>query len=696
MGENLDSKPSRTKNKKLSNSKSLSKFMGTEVTTDLEGRLRNLPNFSNNALFPVFEAVVNSIQAIHERGSLDRGHIVIRIIREFGDQTLLSDQNETPEKEKTKIKDFEIEDDGIGFDKRNFDSFQKLDSLHKKEIGGKGIGRLYWLKAFDKIEVESIYLENTQYKLCKFSFTKKNWIKNENANSIIENETLKTIVKLKGFKEEYRKRQTAFKKIDTIAEHILKYCISYFMAGTAPHIIIEDKSERIDLDNVYSEQIQISSDVNFKVSSEAFKIFHTKINSKYIDSHKFVFCADNRIVQESSLQQDLGKSPFIDIDDPNRQFYYVGYISGNYLDSHLDNSRMMFYIPENEENLSNFIGELSMLKIRDKASEVSSSFLKDYITHLEKLKHDNVNRYLSKNPALLNIPEYCPELFKEIGADAPDDKIHAVLYKYKGIAELKIQKKAKKLLRTQADSKEEIKEKYNELLKEINSFDKFDLVKLLVWRKLILELLEKKVRLNSKNVYEKENVIHDIIFPRYTQNNKILFEDKNLWIFDESLMYHKFAASEPILNEISTSESNLRPDIICCEQAENDPRIKTVSIFEFKKPQKKDFDENPTRQIYRYIRDIQNQKLKTWDGRFINVDENMTIYYCYAICDINKQIKEFAIDDGFKPLMGSTGYYRYNDNRKAHLYIISFDKLIEDARKRHKTFFDKLGIEEPL
>lgn len=695
MYSNLTLKSQRTKNKKLSNSKSLNKLMGTEVTTDLEGRLRNLPNFSNKALFPVFEAVVNSIQAIYERKSIERGNIIIHIIREKGDQTHLPDQNDTTEKEKTKIKSFEIEDDGVGFDKINYESFDKLDSLHKKEIGGKGIGRLYWLNAFDRIEIESVYLENNQYKLRRFSFTKKNWISGDKVELYENTSSLKTTVRLIGFKEEIRKKQTAFKKVDTIAEHILKYCISYFMAGTAPHIIIKDKNETIDLDDTYSEQIKISSNINFKVDTNIFNVIHAKINSKYIDSHKFVFCADNRIVQESSLQQDLGKSPFIDVDDPNKQFYYVGYISGNYLDSHLDNSRTMFYIPENEENLSNFTGELSMLKIRNKAFEESSTFLREYINHLNNLKHENVNRYLSKNPALLNIPEYCPELFNEISADAPEDKIHAVLYKYKGLAELKIQKKAKKLLRTQADSREEIKEKYNELLKEINSFDKFDLVKLLIWRKLILELLEKKVRLNNKDAYENENVVHDIIFPRYTQNNKILFEDQNLWIFDESLMYHKFAASDPMLNKISTSDSDVRPDIICCEQTENDPRIKSVSIFEFKKPQRKDFDENPTKQIYRYIRGIQNQSINTWDGRPINVDES-TIYYCYAICDINQKIKEFALDDGFKPIMGSTGYYRYNDNRKAHLYIVSFDKLIDDARKRHKTFFDKLGIVEPL
>jgi hypothetical protein len=37
----------------------------------------------------------------------------------------------------------------------------------------------------------------------------------------------------------------------------------------------------------------------------------------------------------------------------------------------------------------------------------------------------------------------------------------------------------------------------------------------------------------------------------------------------------------------------------------------------------------------------------------------------------------------------------YIDNINAHMYIISFEKLLSDAIKRNKIFFDKLGIAEP-
>ncbi len=36
--------------------------------------------------------------------------------------------------------------------------------------------------------------------------------------------------------------------------------------------------------------------------------------------------------------------------------------------------------------------------------------------------------------------------------------------------------------------------------------------------------------------------------------------------------------------------------------------------------------------------------------------------------------------------------YRYHDKKKSYIEIISFDKLINDADKRNKILFEKLGI----
>jgi len=102
------------------------------LKTNLEGKVRNLPHFKGEALLPVFEAVVNSIQAIEERGNLSGGEIEVRVVREA--QGMLGDMDESG------ITGFVITDNGIGFDEANYDSFETSDSIHKQALGGKGKG----------------------------------------------------------------------------------------------------------------------------------------------------------------------------------------------------------------------------------------------------------------------------------------------------------------------------------------------------------------------------------------------------------------------------------------------------------------------------------------------------------------------------------------------------------------------------
>ncbi|MEA3457895.1 MAG: hypothetical protein U9R21_04370 [Candidatus Thermoplasmatota archaeon] len=62
---------------------------------------------------------------------------------------------------------------------------------------------------------------------------------------------------------------------------------------------------------------------------------------------------------------------------------------------------------------------------------------------------------------------------------------------------------------------------------------------------------------------------------------------------------------------------------------------------------------------------------------------------CKEICNI----KRFADDGNFATLKGERGYYLYNQKLNTHIEIIAFDKIIIDAKQRHKAFFEKLGVD---
>jgi hypothetical protein len=124
---------------------------------DLIGRVQNTRLRARHGLMPLFETVANSIAAIEEAGR-GNGRIEITIERDFQQSVLDAQFNRI-----LPVKNFIIEDNGIGFTEDNYASFDTMDSRAKAIRGGKGIGRLLWLKAFDYAEIESVYLQGSAW-----------------------------------------------------------------------------------------------------------------------------------------------------------------------------------------------------------------------------------------------------------------------------------------------------------------------------------------------------------------------------------------------------------------------------------------------------------------------------------------------------------------------------------------------------
>src|SRR5688500_17692255 len=119
---------------------------------DLLGKIREKKLSYNNTLLPLFEAVVNSIQAIEDGSATKPGLISIEIVRvpqgniTFKEVTLIG---------KSPVMDFIIRDNGVGFTDANYESFSYAHSPYKLTKGGKGVGRLIWLRAFNAVDIES-------------------------------------------------------------------------------------------------------------------------------------------------------------------------------------------------------------------------------------------------------------------------------------------------------------------------------------------------------------------------------------------------------------------------------------------------------------------------------------------------------------------------------------------------------------
>lgn len=214
--------------------------------SDNEGRINNLslaPN-AKNTLFPLFEAVMNAIQAIEERFGRDNladGYIEIEALKdERGDYV-----------------GFSVTDNGIGFNNDNILSFRKFDSRRKIKIGGKGVGRLLWLKVSDKATVSSHFYSEGAWRNVSFDFTVDSPV-----SGFIErlpvDDRFRTEIVISPFKSEYATKIP--KKLDTIANRLIAHFVSYFTNISHPKLVLRDIDSEIDLFDAFAEKVERDGD----------------------------------------------------------------------------------------------------------------------------------------------------------------------------------------------------------------------------------------------------------------------------------------------------------------------------------------------------------------------------------------------------------------------------------------------------
>ena len=178
------------------------------MSTNLAGRVKNTRLPLTKGLLPLFEAVLNSIHAIEDAGiTTDDGRIDITILRKPKQSSLsLDDSKHRGPDSLEDIVGFRIEDNGIGFTEDNMESFRTLDSDYKISKGGRGVGRLLWLKAFGVVKIESVFKDaGTGFKQRRFQFDAVSGILNEHSEDMSTATNTGSVVELDGFDARYLK-----------------------------------------------------------------------------------------------------------------------------------------------------------------------------------------------------------------------------------------------------------------------------------------------------------------------------------------------------------------------------------------------------------------------------------------------------------------------------------------------------------
>lgn len=660
-------------------------------TIDLEGRVKNFNLPKKKPLIPLFEAIVNSIYAIEERQEKEvfDGFIKVQIIREPQEVAKV----EGIDNSINDIIGFIVSDNGIGLDENNMRSFLQSDSTYRAEKGGKGVGRFAWLKAFEKIEIESIFKDTDDIYVKRiFDFSLKN---KEIDDTLVEAEGISdnhTIVKLVNYYPDYRKNVN--KNAETIALKIMQHCMIYLMSSKCPQIEVID-DEKYNINAMFEEKVKREENSKeLLVGDEKFTLLHIKVEDASLKGNKLYLCANDRVVIELDLDKEI-----VDLDKKifdEKGFYYVGVLTGEYLDKHVDINRASFDILENKED-----DDISIDEITEQVKIEIEEFLKDYLSEVKKQKKEYIRNYIVNNaPQFMHLLKYMPDSVGNIKPGLSDERLDEELYKIKRKFDLNLKKENKEIIKAMDVGVENLaayQDKFQIQFEKISEANKAALAEYVAHRRVILDLLKKGIHLKEDGRFNKEAYIHKLIYPMRRTSEEIEYKSHNLWLIDERLAYCDYVSSDVPFNndnhEDRTDIMFLNNPVALSDEENIGREYESIVIFELKRPMRDDYSsgDNPIEQMLGYVDRLSTNKITDKEGRYIKVGTN-TQFYLYAICDITPNLMKIAELHDFIETPDKLGLYRYHEKKKSYIEILSYDKMINDAEKRNKILFDKLGI----
>jgi hypothetical protein len=368
--------------------------------TNLHGRLRNTLLAYSHGLRPLFEAVVNSIHAIEDAQlATESGRIRVLIERHPAQGQLIGDEKKR-EAARGEIAGFKVTDNGIGFTEENYQAFMTLDTERKLARGGRGIGRLLWLKAFDRVEITSRFLHSGKLweRALEFGPT---GVTGGDVTPAPHGASRETTVRLIGFDQFYRVQTR--KTGDGIANAMLEHCLWYFIRpGGAPPITVEDERENISLDEMYHLHMHSSAvPESANIKGEPFDLLHVKLRTGAWATHSIAYCADNRLVREEKFG---GRVPGLHgpLVDEQGQFNYLCYVSSPLLNRTVRPERSSFDVPADVGDL--FEGtEVSWEDIRSTVAQRAGDHLAEYLRGSKERAQQRIQSFVA-----YHAPRYRP------------------------------------------------------------------------------------------------------------------------------------------------------------------------------------------------------------------------------------------------------------------------------------------------
>ncbi len=650
--------------------------------SDPAGRIKNisLAPSGKNAMIPLFETIMNSIHAIEERfgkNKFGEGKIDVEIMRDENGGTI----------------GFIVTDNGVGFNDVNLESFKKMDSQKKATLGGKGVGRLLWLKVIEKVRINSMFSKDEKCMNLTFDFTAEYPLSNMQLTDGVDSSKTGTQVDLYPYRSVYA--TCLPKKSITIANRVLAHFIKYFVNISHPKITIIDGKKSIDLLEQFLNSIKRDKNYKFEVQianeQKSFTLhcflLPKAISDDEVSINALYLGANGRAVERVDLDKQLGFKAI------EGNLAFLGYVESEVLDDSVIDSRTSFSLDKKE-----------IKEIINGARSRIWEFLDPEVQQVRIRQKKVVLAVRKEHPRFLSIVKNIDDLVKNLRlATQTEEEIFLELSR-KSLRQYKKRKSDYNESRTKKNLND-ITKKAADLVSGLRAESISSLAEYVTRRKLILEVFEDSLKYtdNDEKKSSYEEVIHNIICPMKTNKEDLNYEDHNLWILDDRLAFYTYFNSDQNLGkQLKNPDSPLdRPDITAFDifgeglgfqQDESQP----ITIIEFKRPKRDDYtyDKNPINQVKDYVEEMRKAKEVTkYDGTSLRTIDDNTPFHCHIITDITPSLRKMMDrTGGFHQKAGTGCYYQWDSTFKIFIEISSFAEVLKSAKARNQIFFEKVGL----
>jgi hypothetical protein len=683
-------------------------FMPT-LTPNITNRVRKLPKPSNatQGLQPVFEAVSNAFYAIEDRfgeTGVERGRVAIDV-EKLGDADSIQ---------------IVVADNGIGLDQDRYEAFCIIDTDFKFAKGGKGVGRLFWLDAFQNIRVDSRFEIDGKQQARSFRFILKNKDQIDpigDADPILPLDNIGTAITFEGLRSgEYASHFP--KRADTFLRYFSAHFIADFLVGSGPQVSVTINGET----SHYPKEV---ADLVVGRAMESGPIEHEEFGTLIITGfacrqeastgldgmHQLHLLANGRTVETRKIDNLIGLTSLRQ--DGQDGLVFHGCVSGSYLDDRVNEGRTAFTLPESK------LKEIA----RHCVDVVKEKLIPDQIAEFAESRRASYEAFVRRHP-IYGFDEPQVQLDRvPFHATAAED-FAAGLVKYQIRREEGRQDALQEIIGL-LEGADEVPTNFAqtvvEAAQEIHASEQLALAQHVVRRKLVLEILEKllkrvRERADKEDDHHLEETLHSFICPmrlRGDDPTKMEARAHDLWIVDERFAFTRAFASDMRLDQVLKEGGTAqRPDVVLWNLAfgmgivdpDKNPNLadtseplKKVLVVEFKRPGRKKYDkaeDNIEAQITKYLAQLQGGEIESFDRERIRIADDC-VFHCYVVADIVGDL-ELQLSAWDTTANGQGRIRPLKNKYRGAIEVVQWRDLVNEAWARNAATLYAAGLSRSI